>query len=74
MDSWSRCRAEGYGFTSVPYTAGCHDVQLDTWRPVRAGPAGEMRYVAGADHLITHDFGNFHREFEFFVCYASYQY
>ena len=43
VDSWTRCRTEGYGFTSVPYNAGCYDLNLDTWRPVRPGFKGEMR-------------------------------
>lgn len=56
VDSWSRVRAEGYGFTSVPYGAGCHDVTLPTWRPLRSdgsAAAGELRryFVGGSPEL-----------------------
>ena len=43
IDSWSRVRAEGYGFTSVPFCTGCHEVNIDTWRPLHNGTKGEMR-------------------------------
>ncbi len=53
IDSWSRCRAEGYGFTFVPYNAGSYDFSLDTWRPLRLDPKGEMRryFVGGTPEL-----------------------
>ncbi len=45
VDSWwGRVRAEGYGFASVPYDAGCHEVEIKTWRPLK-GNASEMRYL-----------------------------
>jgi len=53
VDSWSRVRAEGYASAAVPYAAGCHDFSLPTWRPLRPGPAGELRryFVGGAPEL-----------------------
>lgn len=43
VDKWMRVRTEGYGFTSMPYDAGCYDMKIDTWRPVLPGPVGDMR-------------------------------
>ncbi len=53
VDSWSRVRAEGYGFTSIPYDAGCHDLTVHTWRPLQPGGTGEMRryFVGGTPEL-----------------------
>ena len=53
VDSWTRCRTEGYGFTSVPFMAGSYDLKIDTWRPLLPTPTGEMKryFVGGTPEL-----------------------
>ena len=45
LDSWMRCRTEGYGFSPLPLNAGTYDnINVCTWRPILDGPVTEMRY------------------------------
>ena len=52
LDSWSRCRTEGYGFSPLPLSAGCYDhINVCTWRPILDGPVTEMRYLIEGGHI-----------------------
>ena len=54
VDSWSRCRTEGYGFISLPMKAQNYEnILVDTWRPIKHGTQTEMRryFIGGTPEL-----------------------
>jgi B9 protein. len=36
LDEWDRYRIEGYGFFELPRTAGSHNIEVKTWKPVQS--------------------------------------
>ena len=69
IDSWDRCRTEGYGYVSLPTSPGLHTVVVSTWRPLLTNPTGEMRrfFIGGASELKDQDFVGIPADFQ--VCY-----
>lgn len=53
IDSWDRCRTEGYGYVSLPPSPGLHTVVVSMWRPLSTNPTGEMRrfFIGGSSEL-----------------------
>jgi hypothetical protein len=44
LDSWMRCRTEGYGFSPLPLNTGLYNnINVCTWMPILDGPTTEMR-------------------------------
>ena len=56
LDSWGRCRVEGYGWTTLPVLAGRSNRRLPTFRVLdTTSPVGELRrfFVGGSPQLDT---------------------
>ncbi|XP_034235784.1 Meckel syndrome type 1 protein-like [Thrips palmi] len=53
MDWWGRFRTEGYGYVTLPSTAGQHHVTTHTWRPIGNSPVSELRrfFIGGNPEL-----------------------
>jgi Meckel syndrome type 1 protein len=68
IDSWDRCRTEGYGYVSLPPSPGVHTVVVSTWRPLPTSPTGEMRrfFIGGSSELKDPDFVGIPSDFQ--VC------
>eukprot|EP00794_Sanderia_malayensis_P014192 gene14192-15672_t len=53
IDSWSRYRKEGYGYLTLPNSAGCNMFEVPTWRPYGSDVSQQMRrfFTGGAPEL-----------------------
>lgn len=53
LDWWGRHRTEGYGYITLPSTAGLHHVTTHTWRPTGNSPVDELRrfFIGGNPEL-----------------------
>ncbi|XP_065054700.1 tectonic-like complex member MKS1 [Rhopilema esculentum] len=77
-DSWQRYRKEGYGYITLPSSAGNHLVEAPTWRPCGNDTAQQMRrfFTGGAPELEDIEYvkippeseGNFLSKFGFKTC------
>ncbi|GAB6028722.1 Pleiotropic negative transcriptional regulator [Chamberlinius hualienensis] len=52
-DWWQRFRTEGYGYLSVPLTAGIYTYEIQTWRPVVPSLSSKLRrlFIGGSPEL-----------------------
>ncbi|PSN49376.1 Meckel syndrome type 1 protein [Blattella germanica] len=66
IDSWNRCRTEGYGYISLPSSPGIHEITVSTWRPLSSSPLGELRrfFIGGSPELEDPSFVGVPSDFE----------
>ncbi|XP_056909515.1 Meckel syndrome type 1 protein isoform X1 [Takifugu flavidus] len=53
LDSWQRCRTEGYGYLLFPAIPGKHTITCHTWRPLQTGTVSALRrfFIGGSPEL-----------------------
>uniref|UniRef100_H3CQC7 MKS transition zone complex subunit 1 n=1 Tax=Tetraodon nigroviridis TaxID=99883 RepID=H3CQC7_TETNG len=58
LDSWQRCRTEGYGYLLFPDIPGKHTITCHTWRPLQSGTGSALRrfFIGGSPELEDHSY------------------
>ncbi|XP_034033953.1 Meckel syndrome type 1 protein [Thalassophryne amazonica] len=58
LDSWQRCRTEGYGYVLFPSLPGKHTMTCRTWRPRLTGTVSALRrfFIGVSPELEDHSY------------------